>query len=77
MSKENYEAPRKTSNIPRIALQEIHAKVLEYFNGDDEKAQVWFATHHPSLGQSPEAFVKAGNGESLMRWLDKELEEKK
>jgi len=65
---------KKTTNseikkIQRIE-KEIHARMLKYYHGDEEKTSKWYSEQQEFLfGDSPKACVWSGDGEILLNWL--------
>ena len=57
------------------ALREASRKVLDFFDGDEDKCALWWATSNPLLGGArPLDMVNQGRVEKLTRWIDQQLE---
>ncbi len=59
-----------------MKLQQAFNRVLEFFEGDKDKAHNWFATKNPSLGNvSPLEMIKKGREKKLIMFINKSLDE--
>ena len=62
------------SNPRSITYQKAYKEILDFFNGDKNKALSWYMTDNPALGgMSPYNMIKAGRGAKLMKWLHSAL----
>ncbi len=58
------------SNPKSVTYQKAYDVILEYFNGDKDKALAWYMTDNPVLGgMSPYKMIKTGRGARLMKWI--------
>lgn len=56
-------------------LIEMRIKILKFFNGNVDKAILWFETANPGLGNiSPNDMIKIGREEKLNKFIDNCLE---
>lgn len=65
--------PKTTLRGDKITLQD---KILEFFNGDEAKAYLWFNTKNPGIGNiTPNEMIRMGRGHKLEQFIDNCLEE--
>jgi len=57
---------------------ELLVLVMEFFEGNETKARLWFETKNPLLGGiSPNDMIKAGRYDKLLRWAKDQINEGK
>jgi len=57
-------------------LEELRKLVLEFFEGDEGLADIWFATPNYQLGNvTPQAMIDYGLEAQLLRWTRGQVEE--
>lgn len=55
---------------------ELAALILEFFDGDEVKTNLWFATRNPLLGEiSPTQMIQAGRYDRLLQWAKGQIAE--
>lgn len=58
------------------AATELETLVLKFFEGDRNKANLWFATPNPLLGGiSPTVMIEAGRCDKLLKWAKQQIAE--
>lgn len=57
-------------------MQEYYNKVLEFFEGDKEKTDIWFESPNPLLGyHSPNLMIRIGREDKVKKFIDNALDE--
>lgn len=52
----------------------IYAYVLEYFDGDETKANLWFHTPNPALGNiTPDQMIEQGRTDRLLNFVQESI----
>jgi len=68
-------------DLPEIRVQtekSLYEKVRAFFNGNDEKTQLWFKTSNPLLGgMIPDYMLKSGHEVKLETFINNSLDENK
>lgn len=55
---------------------EVYNKVLEFFNGNENKTRIWMASVNPQLGgMSPNELILMGQTSSLLEFVNEQLDE--
>ena len=59
-------------------IDECQELVLEFFEGNEKKRDLWFDTPNPMLGRvSPYEMITLWREEKLLKWIKTSLEENK
>jgi hypothetical protein len=57
-------------NPKTITYHQAFQEILEFFNGDKDKAIAWYTVKNPALGGvSPYEMIKEGRGAKLMKFI--------
>lgn len=61
---------------PDDIRKQVISRVMQHMGWDVEKANFWYRTKNPMLGNvSPAFMVRVGRGAKLLAWLDEQHEE--
>jgi uncharacterized protein (DUF2384 family) len=59
-------------------LIELLETIVKFFDGNEEKATLWFNTRNPMLGGvSPKEMVDSDRTDKLLKWVKQQIEEGK
>lgn len=57
-------------NPKTVTYTQAFSEILEFFNGDKDKAIAWYTVKNPALGDiSPYEMIKIGKGRKLMQFI--------
>lgn len=74
---------RKKINDIRVKLDtenrnEVIKLVVEFFDGNTDKAQIWMKAYNPMLGGvTPEFMIRIGRSSRLLKWVRHAISENK
>jgi len=67
--------PDNKSNPRNLTYEQGLKLIIEFFQGDKDKALKWYMTKNPLLGDmSPYEMIKIGRGKKLMQFITCQLE---
>lgn len=70
--------PRSKPKLVVPGIIKTWRLVVEFFEGNEEKAELWFKTQNPLLGGiSPEKMIVLGRRDRLLRFVRDQLAENK
>ena len=53
-----------------IRKRDLMPRIIDFFDGDEEKAKKWFSLKNPAFGDiSPDEMIKLGRHEKLKEWI--------
>lgn len=59
-----------------IQYQEIKDYLLEFFNNDPQKVELWWNTKNPNLGgNTPKSLWECGRGHKVLEFIKSSIEE--
>ena len=69
------DAAEKLMNEYQQKVLDCYEMVLEFFEGDREKAELWFETPNPSFGgTTPDILIYMGRVDVLKKWIEAAIE---